>query len=57
MTGALPELEDPFGGKLLSSEKDGKVKVWSVGRDRVDDGGKGDWKPNPGPDIVLEFDK
>lgn len=56
-TGTLPDLEDPFGAKLLSSEQGGKVKVWSVGWDRVDDGGKGEWKPRGGPDIVLDFDK
>jgi len=28
-----------------------------MGWDRVDDGGKGEWKPRAGPDIVLEFDK
>jgi hypothetical protein len=56
-TGTLPDLEDPFGAKLLSSEQGGKVKVWSMGWDRVDDGGKGEWKPRAGPDIVLEFDK
>ncbi|HVR83879.1 MAG TPA: hypothetical protein VMU54_06170 [Planctomycetota bacterium] len=56
-TGEMPELADPFGGKLLSSNQGQKVKVWSVGRDRVDNGGKGGWKPNAGPDIVLEFDR
>ena len=56
-TGRLPDLDDPFGVRLLSSEQGGKVKVWSVGRDQVDDGGKGEWKPNAGPDIVLEFDR
>jgi hypothetical protein len=56
-TGSLPVLDDPFGTKLLGSEQGGKVKIWSVGWDRVDDGGKGEWKPRAGPDIVLEFDK
>jgi hypothetical protein len=56
-TGQVPELEDPFGAKLLSSSPSGKVKVWSVGRDCVDNGGKGEWKVGAGPDIVLEFDK
>ena len=54
---ALKHLEDPFGTKLLGSEQGDKVKFWSVGWDRVDDGGKGEWKPRTGPDIVLEFDK
>lgn len=56
-TGKLPDLDDPFGTELLTSEQGGKIKVWSVGRDQVDGGGKGEWKPNAGPDIVLEFDK
>lgn len=56
-TGKFPDLEDPFGAKLLGSEQGNKVKVWSVGRNQVDEGGKGEWKPSAGPDIVLEFDK
>jgi hypothetical protein len=56
-TGEMPELADPFGVKLLSSTQGQKVKVWSVGKDHVDSGGKGEWKPSAGPDIVLEFDR
>jgi hypothetical protein len=56
-TGEIPELDDPFGAKLFSSVQGRKLKVWSVGRDRVDSGGKGDWSPSAGPDIVLEFDR
>jgi hypothetical protein len=56
-TGEILELEDPFGAKLLSSVYGGTLKVWSVGKDGVDDGGKGQWKPDRGPDIVLDVDK
>lgn len=56
-SGRIPDIDDPFGGKLLHSEQGGKVKIWSVGRDQVDGGGKGEWKANAGPDIVLEFDR
>jgi hypothetical protein len=56
-TGVLPELDDPFGGKLLHSSQGGKVRIWSVGRDQVDNGGKGEWKANAGPDTVFEFDR
>jgi hypothetical protein len=56
-TGQVPDLEDPFGARLLASEQGGKVKVWSVGQDRLDGGGNGGWKPKDGPDIVLEFEK
>ena len=44
-------LDDPFGGKLLS----GRDRVWSVGADGMDGGGKGAWKPAPTGDIVLEL--
>jgi len=56
-TGETLHLDDPFGAKLRSSIQGRTLKVWSVGRDRVDDGGKGAWKPSGGPDIVLEVDK
>jgi hypothetical protein len=56
-TGRIPELDDPFGGKLLHSSRDGKVKIWSVGRDQIDNGGKGEWNAHAGPDMVLEFDR
>jgi len=56
-TGEMPDLADPFGAKLFSSLQGQKVKVWSVGRDGIDSGGKGEWKPNAGPDIVLELDR
>lgn len=56
-TGEMPEIADPFGMKLLSSTQGRKFKIWSVGKDGVDSGGKGDWKPSAGPDIVLEFDR
>lgn len=52
----VPELEDPFGTKLLHSVTGGRLKVWSVGRDGVDSGGKGEWRPN-GHDIVLEVER
>jgi hypothetical protein len=56
-TGKFPDLEDPFGATLLTSDQNGKVKIWSIGRDRLDNGGNGAWKANAGPDIVLEFEK
>lgn len=56
-SGRMPEIDDPFGGKLLHSSQGGRVKIWSVGRDQVDGGGNGEWKANAGPDIVFEFDR
>lgn len=56
-TGDAPDLDDPFGAKLLFSRSDGALKVWSVGPDGADHGGKGEWKSSPGPDIVLETKK
>jgi len=54
-TGTCPELEDPFGTKLLHDEKDGLLRVWSVGSDGTDHHGTGDWKPDAGKDILLEW--
>jgi hypothetical protein len=56
-TGEILELDDPFGAKLLSSVQGRMLKVWSVGSNGVDDGGKGQWNPVRGPDIVLDVDK
>jgi hypothetical protein len=56
-TGEMPELGDPFG-KNLSFEKDGdKFKIWSNGRDGVNQNGQGSWSQTAGPDIVLEIAK
>jgi len=56
-TGEVLELDDPFGGKLLTSKAGDRLKLWSVGRDGADDGGTGEWKPRAGKDIVLETDR
>jgi len=55
-TGKLLDLDDPFGAKIRTEEKDGKLRTWSVGKDGADDGGAGDWKTGHG-DIVLELKK
>jgi hypothetical protein len=49
--GETAPLDDPFGGKIRS---DGG-KVWSVGRDGMDDAGTGAWVPPRKGDIVLEL--
>ena len=54
-TGTCPELDDPFGGKLLHSDKDGVLRVWSVGRDGIDHGGVGTWSAAFGKDTLLEW--
>jgi hypothetical protein len=54
-TGTCPEIDDPFGTKLLHDEKDGLLRVWSVGRDGFDHGGIGTWKPDSGKDILVEW--
>jgi len=55
-TGEILPLDDPFGTKLRTAQSGGKLKVWSVGKDGVDDGGQGQWKPGNG-DVVLETDR
>jgi hypothetical protein len=54
-TGNFPDLDDPFGGKLRHAETEISVRIWGVGNNGVDDGGKGDW-PNTGhEDISIEI--
>lgn len=55
-TGKLLDLDDPLGAKMRTEEKDGTLRIWSIGKDGVDDGGTGDWKPES-KDIVLEVKK
>ena len=52
--GRILDLDDPFGAKLRTEESAGKLKIWSVGADGVDDGGAGDWKTCV-KDILLEI--
>lgn len=52
--GALPDADDPYGGKLRWSKKGPLFRIWSRGVDGMDDGGSGDWNPKSGRDIVLE---
>ena len=56
LSGQLLDLEDPFGAKLSFQEKAGKLKIWSIGPDGVDDGGAGDWKSHL-KDIPLEINR
>ncbi len=56
-TGQIPELEDPFGTKLLHAESGDKLRFWSVGPDGVDDSGKGAWKAAATGDILLEIER
>jgi hypothetical protein len=53
-TGEILELDDPFGGKLLHQESNRRLKVWSVGRDGVDQAGLGTWDSRVIEDIVLD---
>jgi len=53
-TGEILELDDPLGSKLHVSRTGGALKVWSSGRDGVDDGGTGGWQAKS-KDIVLEL--
>jgi hypothetical protein len=47
VSGSVPNLDDPFGAKLLHKEENGKMKIWSVGTDGRNADGTGD-------DIVVE---
>jgi len=53
-TGEVLDLEDPFGGRLRTAMKGDGLRMWSVGRDGVDDGGDGEWKFK-GKDVLLEL--
>jgi hypothetical protein len=53
-TGERLELADPFGTTLKSAASGEGLKLWSIGADGVDDGGRGEWGPKKGPDIVVE---
>jgi hypothetical protein len=53
--GLVPELDDPFGGKLRWSKSGRLLKIWSVGPDGIDGGGAGDWDTKGSPDIVLQL--
>jgi hypothetical protein len=53
-TGEILELADPLGTTLLHRLEPMGLRIWGVGRDGKDDGGKGEWERN-GDDIVLEI--
>lgn len=53
-TGEILDLDDPFGTKLLHQEGGGRLKIWSVGKDGVDQQGLGSWEAQLVDDIVLE---
>lgn len=42
-TGEILQLPDPFGLQLRYEERDGWLRVWSVGQRRDNQGGEGDW--------------
>lgn len=52
-SGEVPAFADPFGTTLKSSRDGDLLRVWSVGKDGVDDGGLGGWKAD-GKDIVVD---
>ena len=51
-----PELEDPFGGRILHRRTPASLTVWSVGKDGVDDGGTGTLRSVSGQDFVLTIE-
>jgi hypothetical protein len=56
-TGNMPTLADPFGGNLLMSESGGRIKLWSLGTDGVNQNGIGSWSayPSGSGDLLLEL--
>lgn len=56
ITGEVMDLPDPFGDRLKKAARENKLRVWSVGADRVDQGASEDgW--TYGRDIVLEVER
>ncbi|HEX7896813.1 MAG TPA: hypothetical protein VF950_03585 [Planctomycetota bacterium] len=51
LDGQVPVLDDPFGTTLRSSVDARVVRVWSLGKNGVDDGGRHNWRDG---DLVLE---
>jgi len=54
LSGQVLDQGDPYGARLRTEESPGKLKIWSVGKDGVDDGGTGEWKADA-KDITLEI--
>jgi hypothetical protein len=55
-TGKILDLEDPFGTSLHHVEVPDHFRIWGVGRNGKDDGGKGEWSPYAvQDDIILEI--
>jgi hypothetical protein len=57
-TGEVLPVDDPFGTQLRSVQSGKTLKVWSLGRDGVDYGGRGGWKASTGGmNVVLDVDR
>ena len=54
--GQILERKDPYGTLLKHTLKGNTLRIWSVGRDGVDDGGNGFWSESS-KDIVLEVER
>jgi hypothetical protein len=54
-TGEVLELEDPFGTILRHAKGADRLKIWGIGWEGKDDGGKGEWPNMVREDIVLEI--
>lgn len=55
ISNSIPNIGDPFGGMLLAAkDPDGRLKLWSVGRNAIDDKGQGDLSED-GKDIVVQM--
>lgn len=58
LDGTTPDLADPFGDKLKWVRTETGLKAWSLGRDGLDQGGKGTWNGDVfGTDTVLEIQR
>jgi hypothetical protein len=55
-TGELPDLEDPLGSRLISERKEGRIRIWSRGKDVTNQIRPSDWgsrnRDNP---LVVEI--
>lgn len=56
VTGQVLEVRDPYDDGPLKTVRGAKLKIWSVGRDGIDNEGRGSWRGFWGEDLVIVLD-